>query len=211
MVVYSIRNRKSRYAKRFENRPSVHPEITMLMEQLFSSGVLQMGPSRIDPARQVGIFSPAAIAGVAAVRAAELDKLAWLNGAWNHDNAVPATRVSPPYSDIGKSRFARSKDGMWICAVAPDGTETPQITFDPFSKQWIYVLTRGSYGILRSTDGWSDNRIVFSGLMTMIGINCEWRMSWTRHDDDNFSFTNEERLADGTWAYIDEWHFRRKR
>lgn len=181
----------------------------MLMERLFSSGVMQMGPSRTDPGRQVGVFSPAAIAGVAEARAAELDKLAWLAGVWEHENAVPSTRVSPAYSDVGRSRFARSKDGAWICMVTTDGNEIPQITFDPFSKQWIYVLTRGSYGILRSGEAWRGNGIVFSGLMTMIGINCEWRMSWTKHNDDEFSFTNEERGAGERWDYIDEWHFHR--
>jgi len=47
-------------------------------------------------------------------------------------------------------------------------------------------------------------------LMTMIGINCEWRMSWTKASDDEFAFVNEERGADGSWAYIDEWRMTRK-
>ena len=91
-----------------------------------------------------------------------------------------------------------------------DGREHPHITFDPFSQQWIYVLIRGSYGILRSAEGWTDDRIVFSGSMTMIGINCEWRMTWTKISDNEFKFVNEEQTADGSWAYIDEWQFKRK-
>ena len=46
--------------------------------------------------------------------------------------------------------------------------------------------------------------------MTMIGINREWRMMWTRENDARFSFTNEERNGNDSWAYIDEWHFTRK-
>jgi hypothetical protein len=46
--------------------------------------------------------------------------------------------------------------------------------------------------------------------MTMIGINREWRMTWTREDDAHFSFTNEERNGDGPWACIEEWHFTRR-
>jgi len=34
--------------------------------------------------------------------------------------------------------------------------ETPNITFDPFSKQWMYVLIDGAYGILRSPEGWHE-------------------------------------------------------
>jgi hypothetical protein len=41
----------------------------------------------------------------------------------------------------------------------------------------------------------------------MIGIECEWRMRWTKTSDDEFGFVNEERLADGSWVYIDEWHY----
>jgi hypothetical protein len=47
--------------------------------------------------------------------------------------------------------------------------------------------------------------------MTMIGIDCEWRMTWTKEDANRFSFINEERGDDGSWAYIDEWRFSRKR
>ncbi len=40
-------------------------------------------------------------------------------------------------------------------------------------------MIRGAYGMLRSAQGWVGDEIIFSGLMTMIGINCEWRMTWT--------------------------------
>jgi hypothetical protein len=86
----------------------------------------------------------------------------------------------------------------------------PQITYDPFSKQWIFALIWGSYGILRSPQGWTGNRIVFSGLMTMIGLTRDWRMTWTKFDQDEFGFVNEEHDGHGSWAYIDEWRFKRK-
>ena len=136
-------------------------------------------------------------------------KFQWLVGEWNFENAVPATRVSPAYRDIGSARYCMDEKSNWICMVAAEGEKTPQITLDPFSGQWIYMLYKGSYGILRSTDGWIGNRIVFSGLMTMIGVNCDWRMTWTRDGENHFSFVNEERNDDGSWAYIDEWRFRR--
>ncbi|HEY6490435.1 MAG: hypothetical protein WCC26_09880 [Terracidiphilus sp.] len=180
------------------------------MERLFSEGLMQMGPSRIDPNRQVGVFKIERVAGLPALRIAELQKFAWIQGEWEHENTVPATRVSPAYSDIGTSCFGRSEDGTWICALAADGRATPQITFDPFSRQWIYLLMRGSYGLLRSTEGWVGNSIAFTGAMTMIGINLEWRMRWTKYNDDAFGFVNEEQNPDGSWAYIDEWRFHRK-
>ena len=183
----------------------------MLIEELFSRGIMTMGPSRVDPKRQVGIFRPDAVSHLPALRASQVEKFRWLAGEWNHENRVPATRVSPAYTDIGSSKFSFCEKESWMCLVAPDGRETPHITFDPFSGQWIYLLMRGSYGILRSAQGWIGKQIVFSGLMTMIGINTEWHMTWTKTDDDHFSFVNEEQNQDGSWAYIDEWLFTRKR
>src|SRR5262249_33358653 len=177
----------------------------MLMEELFSRGIMTIGASPIDPGRQIGVFNQAALAGFPAARAAEMQKFRWLAGEWHHENEVPATRFSPAYTDVGTGRFSFCEKDNWICAVGPDGRETPHITFDPFSKQWIYLLIRGSYGVLRSAEGWIGNQIVFTGLLTMIGINCEWRMTWTKSSDDAFGFINEERMSDGSWSYIDKW------
>jgi hypothetical protein len=182
----------------------------MLMEQLFSTGIMRMGPSRMDPRRQVGVFNPAAVSGLPALRSVELERFRWIAGEWRFENAVPATSVSPAYGDIGSARFSFNEKSNWICMMAPDGEEIPQITFDPFSRQWIYLLTKGSYGMLRSAEGWKGDSIAFTGLMTMIGINTEWRMTWTRQGPDRFAFVNEERVSDGSWAYIDQWRFQRE-
>lgn len=179
----------------------------MLIEDLFAKGVMTMGPSRLDPARQVGVFAPAAIAGVSAARAAEIERFRWIAGEWNFENSVPKTRANPAYADVGTHRFEITDDG-WVCSVSADGAQQRCLTFDPFSAQWIYVLTRGAFGMLRSKDGWVGNQIAFTGLMTMIGVECEWRMTWTKTSAEEFRFVNEERTADGDWAYIDEWRFR---
>ena len=113
----------------------------------------------------------------------------------------------PPVGSIPPTLIAalltfRFENDSWICAVAGDGRKTPLITFDPFSEQWINVQLCGSYGVLRSREGWQRERIAFLGLMTMIGIDTEWRMTWTKMGNDQFSFTNEERLPDGSWVFI---------
>jgi hypothetical protein len=112
----------------------------MLMQELFWRGIMKMGASPNDPSRQVAVFNPEFVAKLPE-RAAEMEKFRWIAGAWNHENEVPATSVSPAYTDIGSSNFCL-KDN-WICMVAADGREIRQITFDPFSSQWIYVLTEG--------------------------------------------------------------------
>jgi hypothetical protein len=181
----------------------------MLMEQLFSRGIMTMGPSRNDPDRQVGVFPSGMIQKVAAIRSGEMERFRWIAGAWNFENAVLPTQMSPAYTDIGTHRFSISEDSGWVCVVPPDGKPSPYLTYDPFGLQWIYVLTRGSFGILRSKEGWVGNQITFTGLMTMIGIDCEWRMTWTNVNDDEFRFLNEEKLPGGSWSYIDEWRYRR--
>jgi hypothetical protein len=182
----------------------------MLIEELFARGIMTMGPSRVDPQRQVGVFRPEVVSALPAIRAAEMEKFRWLCGEWKYENRVPATRFNPAYTDVGSCRFALCDKDFWICVVEPSGAELRNITFDPFSRQWIYVLTRGSYGLLRSAQGWIDDRIVFSGNMTMIGIDCEWRMTWTKTSEDEFGFVNEQIGAGGGWEYIDEWQFTRK-
>jgi hypothetical protein len=71
------------------------------------------------------------------------------------------------------------------------------------------VLTRGSYGILRS-EGWQGNELIFAGQMAIIGIHCEWQIRWNRISADEFRFVNEERGADNSWVHIDEWRFEQR-
>jgi hypothetical protein len=179
----------------------------VLMEELFSRGIMTMGPSATNPEAQAGIFVADFVSRLPARRAAKMKKFAWLAGEWRYENHVPAGRLNPPYTDEGVSRYSLRESDSWICSIAPDGRETPHITFDPFSEQWIYLLMRGSYGLLRSREGWQDERLIFSGLMTMIGIDTEWRMTWSKAGNDRFSFMNEERLSDGSWGFIDDWRF----
>ena len=177
---------------------------------MFASGVVQMGASRIDPERLVATFDPRAIATLVAARNEELQTFLWLVGEWDFENHVPSGLQNPPYVDIGRVTYVRSDDSAWICTALPNGKTVPLLTFDAWSRQWIYVLTNGAFGLLRSA-GWVDHRIEFTGIMTIVGVTCEWRMTWSRQGDDLFTFVNEEKTTDGDWAYIDEWrHVRRQ-
>ncbi|PWT81090.1 MAG: hypothetical protein C5B57_11200 [Blastocatellia bacterium] len=138
-----------------------------LIETLFDKRVMAMGPSRNDPTRVVGVFDQEFLAPLPALRSRELEKFAWLAGEWSYENLVPATRSSAAYTDVGTASFTSCENGRWICIVGRDGQSHRHITFDPFSRQWMYVLIEGSYGILRSP-GWRGNQIVFTGLMNML-------------------------------------------
>lgn len=168
-----------------------------------------MGPSKDDPSRQVGTFNTSFVSTLPALRLAQMEKFKWLDGDWLAENRVPETSKNPAYIEHEIGRFRVCEKGNWICIVGRDGRAKPHITFDPFSNQWMYVLTEGAYGVLRSP-GWNGAEIQFTGWMTMIGVSCEWRMTWHKISDDAFFFVNEEKLPDGNWGLIDEWHYRRQ-
>jgi hypothetical protein len=110
-----------------------------LIETLFARGIVRMGPSRHDPSRQVATFDPDAVATLAADRAAEMERFRWLIGEWTFENPVPATRLSPAYCDRGAAAFTASTDGRFICMVGRDGQHLPLLTFDAWSRRWIYI------------------------------------------------------------------------
>jgi len=182
----------------------------MLFEELFSRRIMTMGPSHVDPARQVGVLTPEVISNLLPTRTAEMEKVRWLAGTWTSENEVPATRFNPAYTDVGTITFSFDEKAGWLYVAPKTGPQIPHITFDPLSKQWVYVLLRGAYGVLRSEAGWIDNRIVFSGFMTMVGINCEWRMTMTRDGHDRYTVVNEELDTHGVWTYIDQWKLSRQ-
>jgi hypothetical protein len=180
----------------------------MVMEELFKRGIMTMGPSRHDPANIVGVFNKDFAAGLPASRRAAMDTLRWIAGEWDSINTVPATRHNPAYAETGTGVLTLCEKENWICR-GREGTQKPHITFDPFSKQYMYVLTEGAYCVLRSP-GWQDQRLVFTGHMTMIGVDCEWRTTLTKRSAAEFHYLNEEQLPGGEWALIDEWLFTRK-
>lgn len=181
-----------------------------LIEELFENGTMVMGPSRHHPADIVGTFPPELIPKLHAERKAEIEKVQFMTGDWVTENEVPATPRNPSYVDRAKASMKLSAAGTWVCAV-PNSVDVPLLTYDPFSHQWMYVLAEGAYGILRSK-GWEGDRLALTGLMTMIGVEREFRHTIIRPADgsrnDEFHAVNEERH--GTeWVHVDRWRFRR--
>lgn len=168
-----------------------------------------MGPSRYDPSKLIGTFNMSFLKEIPARRKEAMDTLRWMTGEWDHSNNVPATSESPAYSDAGRSKLVLCEKENWICRDL-DGVLHPHITFDPFSGQFMYLLAEGAYGLLRSP-GWGDDTLVFDGQMTMLGVDCTWRLTVTKISDDEFQYRNEEMMMDGEWAFIDEWRFTRAR
>ncbi len=91
----------------------------MLIQELFSKGIMKMGPSPVDPQRQVGVFNPEAIAGLPALRTQEMEKFLWLVGEWNYENAVPPTPSSPAYGTSAPRNMRSRRTGTGFVVFLP--------------------------------------------------------------------------------------------
>jgi hypothetical protein len=174
-----------------------------MFEHLFNSGVM-----KIDPGRKVGVFDLEVISKFPALRKAEMEKLRWMEGEWNAENSVRATRVSPAYVDTYPYTYRFCEDGTTLCIVR-GGKEVPNITYDAFSKKWLLLMPGGgAFGMLTSA-GWSGDSIEFTGHILMLGYECDLRTTLTRRSDRDYYMSNHERQPDGTWTLVDDWVFRK--
>src|SRR5262245_49941977 len=105
----------------------------MVMEELFKRGIMTMSPSRNDPAKTVGVFSIEFAAKRPALRRETMDTVRWMAGDWDSVNTVPATSQNPAYAERGTGQIVLCEKENWICRVR-DGSQKPNITFDPFSR-----------------------------------------------------------------------------
>jgi hypothetical protein len=83
----------------------------MLMAELLEKDIMVMGPSRDDPQRQVGVLNKELVVTLPAARLAEMEKVKWLSGEWTAINKVPASHVSPAYTDINTSTLKPCEKG----------------------------------------------------------------------------------------------------
>lgn len=175
-----------------------------LFEQLFSRGFMVF-----DAERKRAMVNPEVAAGFAAGRKEKMKEFRWLIGNWEALNRVSATPTTPAYTDTYHYTYNLCDEDTRICITGPSGKQRPHLTFDPFSARWMMTFVESVYGVLQA-EGWEGNRIVFTGQLTMLGIDCELRHTIVRRSHDDFYALNEEKQPDGTWAVVDDFQFRRK-
>ncbi len=78
---------------------------SMLMQRLFSTGIMKMGPSRFDPDRKVGVFNLDLVATLPAQRSEELRKFQWIIGEWG------TTRTPSPLHPFRRPTPMQDKRG----------------------------------------------------------------------------------------------------
>jgi hypothetical protein len=73
----------------------------------------------------------------------------------------------------------------------------------------MMTFTESEYGVLES-EGWRRDSIVFTGCLTMLGVDCEIRQTVSKGSADEFYTLNDEKIREGTWVVTDEFEFRRQ-
>jgi len=175
----------------------------LLFEQIFARGFMVF-----DSEKKTGVFNPTVAKEFADARRQKMEEFRWLIGNWDAVNHVRATPTTPAYSDTYRYTYNFCDDDTRICITGPSGKERPHLTFDPFSARWMMTFVDSAYGVLQS-EGWSGQTIVFSGRVTMLGVDCELRQLIERRGPDEFYVRNDERLSDGQWSVVDDFEFRR--
>ena len=176
----------------------------LIFEQLVSRGLMAL-----DPNRNVLVFNVPVLARFPAIRQQRIEEFKWMIGDWAFENHVRATPTTPAYTDTYYYTYELADTGSRYTVSGHGAKARPYLTFDPFSNRWMMTFTEGLFGVLQS-DGWKGDAIVFTGPLTMLGIDCELRQTITRKGPDEFHILNEEKLADGSWRETDEFVCRRK-
>jgi hypothetical protein len=176
----------------------------LIFEQLVGRGFMVF-----DPERNVLTFNREVVGKFPAIRRAKMEEFKWLVGEWAAENRVRATPTTPAYTDTYFYTYQLSDDAARILIIGPGGKPRPYLTFDPFSHRWMMTFTDGLYGVLQS-EGWQGDSMVFTGPLTMLGVDCEIRQTMAKRSADEFHTLNEEKLPDGRWQVTDEYYCRRK-
>ena len=176
----------------------------LLFEQLVRRGLMAY-----DPDRKVLTFNLPVIAKLPAIRRQKMEEFKWLIGEWVFENHVRATPTTPAYVDTYSYSYELAEGGTRYTVSGHGATRRPYLTFDPFSNRWMMTFTEGLFGVLQS-DGWQGDTMVFTGPLTMLGVDWELRQAISKRGPDEFHIRNEEKLADGTWRETDEFFCRRK-
>jgi hypothetical protein len=174
----------------------------LIFEQLVGRGFMVL-----DPVRKVLVFNREVV--FPAIRKAKLEGFKWLVGEWSAMNKVRATPTTPAYTDTYFYLYQLCEADTRISITGPGGMARPYLTFDPFRERWMMTFTEAVYGVLQSK-GWQRDSIVFTGCLTMLGVDCEIRQTISKRSADEFYTLNEEKIKEGAWVVTDEFEFRRK-
>ena len=136
------------------------------------------------------------------------DHFSWLVGEWSYTMLTEASGDAPERKVSGSLEYRLSRNGSAIQLLQPGEEPMPYIIWDGFNNQFVMsMLEPRSFGSMTSK-GWRSDHLVFEGSMTFAGLALQLRQTWKRQRPaGGFTVQNEERLADGTYAAVDQFTF----
>ncbi|HEY2726842.1 MAG TPA: hypothetical protein VGI61_06690, partial [Parafilimonas sp.] len=84
----------------------------------------------------------------------------------------------------------------------------PQVIlqYDVYGKVWVLQAgynNRYDWGS-QISNGWQGNKIVFYGTISLSGIKCNERQTWSKISMNQFHILYEEKLQNHTWFAVEE-------
>lgn len=140
----------------------------------------------------------------------ELRSVDWMIGTWNVTARVFATPKTPERVDRGRSRVEKILDGTWLSFrdTYPSGTQDLGfLTFNPITKSWVAVNLDSAGNTIRMTSPrWDGDRLVFLiENAEILGESITLRQTIEKQGRTRYRVLNEEKLANGEWAALDEY------
>jgi len=147
--------------------------------------------------------------------AEELASVRWLVGTWDVTATVFATKSAPESHSQGTSVVTAAIGGTWLQYVDsyPEGSQDMGfLTCNPVTRLWVAVaLDSTGNSVVVTGTAWTENRLVLSGNVTIVGEKVILRQTLTKISDAEYTVFNEEQLSDGEWRALDRYRYRRRR
>ena len=143
--------------------------------------------------------------------APQMQQLQWMVGSWTIEAGLVG---SDKRKQQGTATIRSVLDGTWLesADTYPSGVQDLGfITFDIVTKQWISIGLDSTGNAVRAfSSGWQGSSLAFEARNeTVVGQRVTLRQTLARISSDEFTLTNEERLANGSWEVLDEYRYRR--
>jgi uncharacterized protein DUF1579 len=145
----------------------------------------------------------------------ELQSARWMVGSWAVTAHVFKTASAPERIDRGEGTVQEILGGTWLQLQDSYDGETDDLgllTFDPASKRWVSVgIDKTGNAVVSTAERWDGNRLeLIAPNAAILGEHVVLRQTIEKRSASEYHVLNEERLADGSWAAIDEYTYVKK-
>ena len=145
----------------------------------------------------------------------ELQNVQWMTGNWLVTAHVFKTAKTPEKIDRGEGTAFSILGGTWLQFQDFYGGETADLgflTYDVVAKRWLSIsIDRTGNAVVSTAARWNGDRLeLLSKNAIILGQHVVLRQTIEKRSASEYHLLNEEGLADGAWAVIDEYTYVKK-